>query len=497
MLIFSCFSMAHKASADWEGELKAAFPEAKVVETFDNLQDWGGDDIEGVSGYLNADVNPASFFPQLSQGGLSQWQYTSLGHKAIEISNQVGVFAKYDIVTGAISGAKGGIASARSENGKEYLVLGFGSGTNYTLFTPGETITNSNGASAVFVGYVQWIADHGAENVWRGNGKSLRVNYGDFTSGADVYGNGGILDANYPDNVAGFGPSRLGVFFGDGISGKSGYKKAHVFMMAKLQSNFVQKNPDTGNYLYIGTVKMFDLCSGFTSIDVWGTTNERAQVDPAVNNLHEYGLNFSIYNLIGTGSYGENLFYGQNSFVPTMGGGGYVINQIVANRPTTAIPLYDNVVSPMYEDDEWFGIEMAADIGTIGSNDGTTDFWVYDKNGVEQAHWSEVGQQRLLTFDHYYNKVTLGGNRLCAGYGRCPLGQDNRWFADDIIISDSRIGPSYFAALAAYNNPPATYTIADFLSLVADWLTNNASSDKNSDNIVNTRDLGIIMSNWE
>lgn len=51
---------------------------------------------------------------------------------------------------------------------------------------------------------------------------------------------------------------------------------------------------------------------------------------------------------------------------------------------------------------------------------------------------------------------------------------------------------------AAVTVTGATYGNSDFASLVTDWLQTGASSaDVNSDNVVNTRDLGIMMSNWQ
>lgn len=42
-----------------------------------------------------------------------------------------------------------------------------------------------------------------------------------------------------------------------------------------------------------------------------------------------------------------------------------------------------------------------------------------------------------------------------------------------------------------------TYTITDFTLLVTDWLkTMSSAADVNSDGVVNTRDLGIMMSHW-
>ena len=44
---------------------------------------------------------------------------------------------------------------------------------------------------------------------------------------------------------------------------------------------------------------------------------------------------------------------------------------------------------------------------------------------------------------------------------------------------------------------PVTYSLSNFILLVADWLgVGEEDSDVNNDGIVNTRDLGIMMSNW-
>ncbi len=48
-------------------------------------------------------------------------------------------------------------------------------------------------------------------------------------------------------------------------------------------------------------------------------------------------------------------------------------------------------------------------------------------------------------------------------------------------------------------NSPATYSILNFTDIVTSWLNTGSSlnSDLNSDNIVNTKDLGVMMSKWE
>ena len=61
-----------------------------------------------------------------------------------------------------------------------------------------------------------WIANHGSDKVWGETGKSLCID----------------LD----DEVQGKGPSRFGLYFGDG-SPTSGYEEIYIFYMVKIQKN--------------------------------------------------------------------------------------------------------------------------------------------------------------------------------------------------------------------------------------------------------------------
>ncbi|MCK9379302.1 MAG: hypothetical protein M0P97_04140, partial [Candidatus Moranbacteria bacterium] len=43
----------------------------------------------------------------------------------------------------------------------------------------------------------------------------------------------------------------------------------------------------------------------------------------------------------------------------------------------------------------------------------------------------------------------------------------------------------------------STYTLTNFISAITNWLQiGNETSDVNSDGVVNTRDLGVMMSGW-
>jgi len=401
----------------WQETLQNTF---SVVETFDDLQDWDGNARTGYN-------YGTTYAPKELDGSASQWVYFTNDRITIEYTAPSGTFVVGDTITGASSSATGKLEKLITDNGKTYLQL---MTPLAGVFIAGETIRNQANVTAKFSAYPKWIANHGSEYVWGGTGKSARINYYDFSGG-----------------IAGFGPSRLGLFLGDGVTGKSGFKKIHIFMMVKFQPGFFKQNAD-GTFVTVGTLKFFDLCSGFTAADYWGTLSERAQLNPSSARLAqlqtEYGPNMSVINAKGGGlSYPRNLFFMESPFTGKMVTEGIdyydMPTQDLINHTTN-----NTDISTYYLSGEWFGLEIASDIGTTGNADATTDFWIYDKNGNEKGHFSATGENRLTFFDHEYNKVTLGGNRICTGYGTCPEGQDNRWYADDVIIHNDRIGPAYF-----------------------------------------------------
>jgi len=89
----------------------------------------------------------------------------------------------------------------------------------------------------------------------------------------------------------------------------------------------------------------------------------------------------------------------------------------------------------------------------------------------------------------------------------------NRWIegTETITVSDGRLTISNatgsiqnricFIEITSSGSSSTTYGISHFIQLLADWLQSIVSPfsvvDLNEDGIVNTRDLGIMMSNWE
>lgn len=339
-----------------------------------------------------------------------------------------------------------------------------------------------------------WIGNHGADYTWQGAGKSLTINYYNFVGAP-----------------AGYGPSRLGTFFGDGISGKSGYKKIHVFFMFKFRPGFFNLKPGTTDqFAYVGVLKFFDILTGFTAPGQWGNSEEFAISCNTPQVRKEYGINDTIFDIGGGGiSTPSMLFFTENSFYAT-----YEASS--ACWDYTVIPSHGDrrtisALASKYLNNEWVGIEIASDIGTIDGNDGSLEMWLYDQNGQQFAYYITSNYTKIKQFDHYYNKVTLGGNRFGSGYDQDEGDSDeNRFYVDDFIIDSSRIGPSYFALLNNQPTPTPTppsqsadlntdsrVNSVDFGIMLFYWnSTSRPKADINQDGAVNSVDFGLLMSQW-
>lgn len=109
----------------------------------------------------------------------------------------------------------------------------------------------------------------------------------------------------------------------------------------------------------------------------------------------------------------------------------------------------------------------------------------------------------------------LAGYRVyrCSGTGCTPTTQVGTTNASTITYSDTSLtSGTYVYAVSAYSGfgesnkstsvtvttQARTFGLADFTALVAQWLQTGTglSADVNTDNTVNTRDLGIMMSYW-
>lgn len=109
----------------------------------------------------------------------------------------------------------------------------------------------------------------------------------------------------------------------------------------------------------------------------------------------------------------------------------------------------------------------------------------------------------------------LSGYRVyrCSGTGCTPTAQVGTTNSTTTTYSDTGLtAGTYVYTVSAYSGfgesdkstsvtvstQTRTYGLADFTALVAQWLQTGTglSADVNTDNVVNTRDLGIMMSFW-
>jgi hypothetical protein len=245
-----------------------------------------------------------------------------------------------------------------------------------------------------------WISSRSPENLWRGQGKSLAIDYG------------GVR-----------GPSRLGFSIGEVPA--DGYDEVYIFFMSQYQPEFFPM--DNGSFSWFGFLKTFQISSGFRDILDWGTVAEQQIADDTPQDRNIYGLNLAIIN-----------------FKP-YGGSLKVTHNIYASNPNGTSGSYesDEQTSHMIQADlkdailggEWFGLEYRFLLSSPHGDVGAFEAWVYDSSGNVVGHemieittmrdatnWGDGNPGGYHAFDHRYNKFVWGGNRddyIQKGFLKC------------------------------------------------------------------------------
>lgn len=324
------------------------------------------------------------------------------------------------------------------------------------------------------------ISDHGAYS-WNRSGsstpKSLCLQHD-------------ILYKTSDDADQGHGLQRLGTFWGDGTNPDSGYDKVYVFFMVKFRPGYFA-DKGTSDYAYMGYLKFFDILTGFTDIGDWGTAAERASTDGAPQRTTEYGVNWTVVNWQSGGA-----TYGSDRLLPLETTGTATLNGSSewTYEANIARVLSTGTVGiqSMYEANEWFGIEIAIDRGTVDQSNGTIDVWMYDDTGTEVGHYSKTGEARLVEFDHRFNKVVLGGNRSTGSGADDIVPDETRAYIDDFIVHDSRIGETYFTMLDG-----GTPTDETSPTVTATNITNQASGTTSvTPSLTATDDTDVTACKW-
>jgi len=228
--------------------------------------------------------------------------------------------------------------------------------------------------------------------------------------------------------------------------------------MTKFRPGFFTPKaaPAVNEFEYVGVVKFLEVAAGFTAIDHFGNTTEYLQVCNTPQNRQEYGVHDTLFNALGGGlSNGPYLFFQENTFKASFSASGncwqdaFGVSEVRSGAGGTAL------FNSQYLNNQWIGMEFILDIGTPGNTDGSVEIYLYDENGNQTGHNVKTNYNKLVNFDHYYNKVVIGGNRFGEGYQQdAGDSNENRFYVEDFIIHGSRIGPTYFNIVKKPKQPP-------------------------------------------
>ena len=446
LLIILLVLIASPCYADWQSTLEAAFPSAKVVESFDTLQDWTSNGVYSNDYQYCGDGDVHTTCPRNADGSISRWTYYTNRATTIKFTTTSGTFAPGDTVTGSSSGAHFTVENIWHLDGSYYMQPTFATYVYGVGFQPGEPITNGTGATGTMVDWPTYIGFHGADYTWRGEGKSLVMNLG---------------NNDVSSTMSGLGAQRLGTFFGDGVNSKSGLENPHIFMMVKFRKEtpgettggYFDYFDGTSNYKDVSIFKFYDICSGFTGIHYWGTAAEHAMLSPtdkAAVTGTEYGLNSYVINVYGGGaSTPTRLFYQNNLTTAEEVADGWTYGYPISNDRMTDASTNLTDIDELYEADDWFGMEVAVTRGDVDTSNGLLELWLYHSDGTLVGHWTSTNRTNMVQFDHYYNKVTLGGNVRNTLVDL--VGTERRYYIDDVVIDGSQIASTYFTTLASYS----------------------------------------------
>lgn len=273
-----------------------------------------------------------------------------------------------------------------------------------------------------------------------------------------------------------FGPSaRIGIKLGSlgtdswsyGNNDSLGYPTLYVRLSGSTSSD---RNPNYKTSGYIteeigfwtqmrygdnidwgGAWKTLCVSGGFYDVSNWHT----ADGSPACEDrqAHNYGLNMQLYEL-GSSSFSSNS--GIAFFLETFPGTWYAPGNCYGYlEDITNGQASSRGVNDYATNGQWMSIEIRQKAGTIDTANGEVETWFYSPDGTVIDHHLYTGLTNMRVFQEKWNRVEIGGNRINNGYWYSVQNSwDNRWYVDDLILNQARIGPTYFG-LAKGQTPPA------------------------------------------
>ena len=144
---------------------------------------------------------------------------------------------------------------------------------------------------------------------------------------------------------------------------------------------------------------------------------------------------------------------------------------------TSAVAYNGNL--SMHKDGQWHHYDYYVRYNTDNNADGEVQVWV---DGSRKLWATGIANRP--------NGASIGPEN----FGLGGYSSASQWTTSYTLYFDNVMATDYRVSAGA---GISDFSFSDFLQLLADWLTSNSASDKNSDGSVNTRDLGIMMSGWE
>jgi hypothetical protein len=229
-----------------------------------------------------------------------------------------------------------------------------------------------------------------------------------------------------------------------------------------LRSKTGQYNDGSGTcnktWCYYGWPKHLMLASGFYDAGHWLTASGSGC---APNIQTDYGTNFFIFNFGG-----NDYYYTNNQMVEAISYAvwdsqnncyGYSSEDLGGGVPSRDIRESDSVpLTQMYENKQWLTVELHIKVADPDQSNGTTELWLYDEAGNVISHRSFTGDNSMALLSHKTNKIEFGGNNIFSSYFSATANDqswDTRWYLDDVILANRRIGPTYFTLVQASPAP--------------------------------------------
>jgi len=319
-----------------------------------------------------------------------------------------------------------------------------------------------NGSPSIWEGYTQfyigssqiedWIGSHGDMH-WSGN-QSMCINY------ASLYCQNSSLYFG-ADSERGYGTERMIAYLGNGSS-SSGYNEVYSFYMQFLPEGFFRETNISGELAYGVLAKTFSMQRGFVDVKNLKCPDE-SLTDSS------YGSDWYLDGYkIGSTVIANYHNYGTQTDINSCG---YSNHPQVNQKIGFEIPYFAG---------EWFAVERRQKNNFApGVADGESEIWLYNMNGTVIGHSLVAGVNNRPYRDTKFNRVEFGGNYQCLYNGINEYGGNPKFYVDDFIIDDERIGIKYFELL--HNQT----------------LTKIHNADTNSDGNISNSEMNIYVGTWK